>query len=629
MDNKIISSLRGLSIDMINNANSGHPGVALGACPILYTLYSKHLNFDLENDKWINRDRFVLSGGHASALLYSMLYYIGYLSLDDLKKFRTINSNTPGHPEITTKGVDASTGPLGSGIATAVGMAIAEAYYESTLGNDNINYHTYVMCGDGDLEEGISYEAMSLAGTLKLRKLIVLYDSNDISLDGKTSDTFNDDIKSRVKAMGWNYIKVTDGESVEEIDNAIGLAKNSSYPTLIEIKTIIGVGSMKEGTNKVHGSPLTKEDIIALKGKLNLPIEPFYVDERLVTEFRNNLKSRMHINDDSYVLSKINQNVDLLSLIKPYYETIDEALRETNGKIMTEIANNTYNFIGGAADLSSSTKAYLKDSGVFNNNDYTGRNIFFGVREHAMGAISNGMALCGLRPFASTFLVFSDYMKPAIRMSALMNLPVAYVYTHDSINVGEDGATHEPIEQLGMLRGIPNLNVYRPADANEILGSWNMILNSTNPSTIILSRNASPLLNESKPELVSKGGYIAYNEKDRLNAIIIATGTEVNTAINIAKELEKDNIYLRVVSIPCKEIFEKQDMLYQNTLLPAGYRKIVIEYSNDPSWYKYVYDEKYLVNINSFGKSGHKDEVLEYFKLDYDSIKQYIKELLK
>lgn len=623
-DIKIINSIKGLSIDMINNAKSGHPGVALGAAPIIYTLYSRHLNIDLEDDKYINRDRFVLSGGHASALLYSMLYYVGYLSLDDLKNFRRINSVTSGHPEIETKGVDISTGPLGQGIANGVGMAIAGKYYENTLSKD-IDYYTYVMCGDGDLMEGISYEATSLAGTLNLNKLILLYDSNDICLDGKTNITFSDDIKKRFESINWNYIKVFYGNNINEIDNAICEAKKSDKPTIIEIKTIIGKDSMNEGTNKVHGTPLTSEDITKLKSILNLSLNPFEVDESLVDEFRNKLKDR--------IKNKININncehIDVLSLNKVYYENINESLRDTNGKIMTEIGNNSKFFIGGTADVSSSTKAFLEGKGIFSKENYAGRNIYYGVREHAMGAISNGIASCGINAFASTFLAFSDYLKASIRMSALMNLPVTYVFTHDSITIGSDGPTHQPIEHISMLRNIPNLKVFRPADANEILGSWNEIFSNKGPSALILSRNSSPLLKLSSKENVKYGAYIVKKENGRLNGIIIATGTEVDLAIKISDALEKEGINIRVISMPCMSLYESNTTQYKENLLPSGYKTFAIEYGVSADWYKYVSNEKYLININEFGKSGTKEEILESFSLDYESVKNYIKELLK
>ncbi len=635
-DIKIVNSLKGLSIDMINNAKSGHPGVSLGATNIIYTLYSRHMNVNVNDDKWINRDRFVLSGGHASALLYSMLYFMGFLTLDDLKGFRCINSKTPGHPEITTPGVDMSTGLLGEGISNAVGFAIAERYYNNTITNkDMINYYTYVMCGDGDLMEGVSYEALSLAGTLNLNKLIILYDSNSVTLDGSTDITFNEDIHLRFKSIGFNYIKTSN--NIDDIDNAIKEAKNSNKPTLIEVKTIIGEGSLLEGTNKIHGGILTEEDTYQLKEKLNLSIIPFDIDINLVSEFRDKIKERMHSKYENWEsifytnsdLIKFSNSIDLLSLVNPFYEKMDESMRDTNGKIMNVIGSNLYTFIGGAADTSLSTKTKILSSKMFSRNDYSGKNIYYGVREHAMAGISNGLASAGLLPFASTFLVFSDYMKPSIRMSALMDLPVTYVFTHDSITIGSDGATHEPVEQLDSLRSIPNFRVFRPADAREILGSWNEILNNPKPSAIVLSRNNTPLLKNSDAKSVSKGAYIVKKENGRLSAIIIASGEEVNTVVKIAEELEKDKIYLRVVSMVSESLYEQTCNEYKASILPNGYKCIVVEYSNSNLWYKYIQNKKHLINLNSFGKSGTKEEVLKSFDLDYETLKERIKGLVK
>lgn len=635
-DIKIVNSLKGLSIDMINNAKSGHPGVSLGATNIIYTLYSRHMNVNVNDDKWINRDRFVLSGGHASALLYSMLYFMGFLTLDDLKGFRCINSKTPGHPEIITPGVDMSTGLLGEGISNAVGFAIAERYYNNTITNkDMINYYTYVMCGDGDLMEGVSYEALSLAGTLNLNKLIILYDSNSVTLDGSTDITFNEDIHLRFKSIGFNYIKTSN--NIDDIDNAIKEAKNSNKPTLIEVKTIIGEGSLLEGTNKIHGGILTEEDTYQLKEKLNLSTIPFDIDINLVSEFRDKIKERMHSKYENWKnifytssdLIKFSNSIDLLSLVNPFYEKMDESMRDTNGKIMNVIGSNLYTFIGGAADTSLSTKTKILSSKMFSRNDYSGKNIYYGVREHAMAGISNGLASAGLLPFASTFLVFSDHMKPSIRMSALMDLPVTYVFTHDSITIGSDGATHEPVEQLDSLRSIPNFRVFRPADAREILGSWNEILNNPKPSAIVLSRNNTPLLKNSDAKSVSKGAYIVKKENGRLSAIIIASGEEVNTVVKIAEELEKDKIYLRVVSMVSESLYEQTCNEYKASILPNGYKCIVVEYSNSNLWYKYIQNKNHLINLNSFGKSGTKEEVLKSFDLDYETLKERIKGLVK
>lgn len=631
-DEKIINSIKGLAIDMIDKAKSGHPGISLGAATIIYTLYSRNLIISVDDFKWNNRDRFVMSAGHGSALLYSMLFYCGYLSLDNLKKYRQISSITPGHPEMNlTPGVDMTTGPLGQGIASSVGMAISSKYLSSLYGKDSYDFYTYVLCGDGDLMEGISYEAMSLAGTLKLNNLIVLYDSNGISLDGRTGLTFNENIKLRVESMGWQYLIVDNGNSVDEIDRAIKLAKTvSDKPILIEIKTIIGKDSLKENTNLVHGSPLSEMDIEQLKKKLGLSKKPFDVDNSLVDYFQNIVKYRT-----DWKYKRWNKDFDIIPcnerkifITKDFEVPEDESMRDTNSKVMNLVSKDLDLFIGGAADLSSSTKTILLEKGIFDSKDYSGRNIFYGVREHAMAAISNGIASCGLMPFASTFLAFSDYMKPSIRLSALMELPVTYVFTHDSITIGSDGPTHQPVEQLTMLRSIPNLRVFRPADANEIIGVWNEIINNPKPSAIIVSRNSSGLVDNSNSEMVKKGAYIVYKETKRLDGIIIATGTEVSLAIKIAKELEKNKLYLRVVSMPCISLFEESKEEYKESVLPAGFKKFVIEYGSSYSWNKYVYADKYLFNVNNFGKSGSKDDVISSFDLDIESIKKQIKNIL-
>lgn len=629
MDNLIINNLKSLSIDMINNSKSGHPGIALGAAKIIYTLYKNHMNINYKDASWLSRDRFILSAGHGSSLLYSMLYYAGFLELEDLKGFRKINSKTPGHPEIFTNGVDISTGLLGEGLGSAVGMALAEAYLRST--NDRyVNYYTYVMCGDGDLEEGLSYEAMSIAGNLKLNKLIVLYDSNDISLDGKINVTFNENIELRMKSMNWNYIRINN--DVNDIDLAIKKAKESDKPTLIEVKTIIGEGSLYEGTNKVHGSPLSLEDITKLKEKLNIPLIDFYTDNNLRIELKEYIYNRSlsKYNEtkkyEEDILNKMKINIDLKSLINSYYEKIDEPLRDTSNKILNVISNNTYSFIGGSADLFSSTKTYIYNGGDFSSTNYTGKNIYYGVREHAMACLSNGIAAIGLRPYTGTFLVFSDFMKPSIRLACLMKLPVLYIFTHDSITVGEDGATHEPIEQLSMLRNIPNLVVYRPADANELLNSYNEILKRYEPSCLVVSKNISKLLPVCGD--IKNGAYIVKKETGRLNAILIATGTEVNLALDIANSLEGQGISLRVVSMPSLELFLNSDILYQKEILPDGYKKIVLEYSNCQDFYRFT-NSKYIININTFGCSGKSNDVLKKYNLDYESVKNYIIEILK
>ena len=631
MDREIVNNIKSLGIDMIDKAGSGHPGIVLGAASIIYTLYAKHMNVNPNDPLWENRDRFVLSAGHGSALLYATLYMAGFdLTIDDLKNFRHIHSKTPGHPEYgITDGVDMSTGPLGQGIASAVGMAIAGKILnkkykipkKSKLSKDQslFDYNVYVLCGDGDLMEGISYEATSLAGSLKLN-----------SLDGKTDGVFDDNIIERFKALNWNTIQVKDGTIISNIDKAIEQAKKSFQPTLIEIKTVIGDGSINENTNKVHGSPLDKDDITKLKLKLKIDSEEFYVNQQA----RNNFIKQ--INDRSlkkYELFKKqceifnyqeeNIRIDLNDLIFEY--NLKESLRESNGKIMKEIAKVVPNFIGGSADLGSSTKAVLSNPLV----DFTGNNINFGVREHAMGAILNGLALNNFFAFGSTFLVFSDYLKPAIRMSALMNLPVTYIFTHDSINIGPDGPTHQPIEQLASLRNIPNLSVFRPADAKEIAGCWEYIINNKKPSCLVLSRNEVSLLDKTNHNSVSYGGYILRKENE-LHAIIISTGSEVELTLKIANTLyDMYKIDIRVISMPNRELFLKQSKEYQEEILPKGYRTIVIEAGSKQGWEGFVYNDKYLITLNSFGYSGTKDEVMAEMEFSFDKILKKIIKLLK
>lgn len=642
MDREIVNNIKSLGIDMIDKAGSGHPGIVLGAASIIYTLYAKHMNVKQDDPLWENRDRFVLSAGHGSALLYATLYMAGFnLTLDDLKQFRHIHSKTPGHPEYgVTEGVDMSTGPLGQGIASAVGMALAgkilnkkyEIPKKSKLGKEQslFDYNVYVLCGDGDLMEGISYEATSLAGSLKLNNLIVLYDSNNVSLDGKTDNVFDDNIIERFKALNWNTIQVKDGTIISSIDKAIEEAKKSDKPTLIQIKTIIGEGSINEGTNKVHGSPLDKDDITKLK--LNLKIEPeeFYVNQ----EARNNfIKQITERSSKKYELfnkqakelkyQKEDIRLDLGNLLFDY--NLKESLRVSNGKIMQEIAKKIPNFIGGSADVGSSTKAVLPNT----LENFVGDNINFGVREHAMGAILNGLALNNFYAFGSTFLVFSDYLKPAIRMSALMNLPVTYIFTHDSINIGQDGPTHQPIEQLASLRSIPNLEVFRPADAKEITGCWEYIINNKKPSCLILSRNETSLLDKTDRHSVSYGGYIVRKEEN-LHAIIISTGSEVELSIKIADTLyEMYKLDVRVVSMPNRELFLKQSKEYQEEILPKGYRIIVIEAGSKQGWEGFVYNDKYLFTLDKFGYSGTKEEVANEMEFSYDQILKKIIKLLK
>ncbi|MEG0026286.1 MAG: transketolase [Bacilli bacterium] len=659
MEKRIIANMKSLGIDMINASGNGHPGIVLGAASIMYTLYAKHLNINPHDPYWVNRDRFVLSAGHGSALLYANLFLAGFdLSKEDLKNFRRIGYKTPGHPEYNiTPGVDVSTGPLGQGIASAVGMAVAakmlkeKHQFSKEMHNERdrflIDYNIYVLCGDGDLMEGISYEAASLAGTLNLDNLIILYDSNHVSLDGDTSNTFVENVLDRFKAMGWDTYLVNDGNDINDIDHQITRAKKSLRPSFIEIKTTIGDGSLLAGSNTVHGKPLSDEDILQLKNKLQISNTPFYIDEEAKSLFRaqiadhSNLKYNEWVtNYREYVKDCLNGDDSTLqylfssgiktNILNFPWHFADAALRDVNGSILTEIGNRLSSIVVGSADLSSSTKTYITGLGDFKEGNYNGRNIWFGVREGAMGAILNGLALSKLRPIGTTFLSFADYMKPAIRMAALMKLPVTYIFTHDSVAIGADGPTHQPVEQLAMLRTIPNLNVYRPADGNEIVGCYNEILNSNfNPSALIISKEKLDILPTSDKLLVSRGAYIIRKEKDVLSAIIIATGSEVKTAYNIANSLFAEaKIDIRVVSMPVMELYLKQDKAYQQFLLPKGVKTFVIEAGSASVWHQFVYDNKYILTIDQFGVSGTKDEVLKALNFDYEQLKKRIFDLL-
>ena len=653
MDNKTISNIKSLGIDMIDQAGSGHPGIVLGAAPLIYTVYARHMNINTVDPTWICRDRFVLSAGHGSAMLYATLYLAGFnISLDDLKNFRRIGYKTPGHPEFGhTPGVDMTTGPLGQGIASAVGMAIGEKILENKFklsdGKPLINYNVYALVGDGDLMEGVSYEACSLAGTLNLDNLIVLYDSNNISLDGDTSNTFTENVIERFNAMGWHTEKVLNGTNVEDIDKAINRSKKSGKPSLIEVKTIIGNGSVNAGKNIVHGKCLSKEDIRSVKRGLDIKDEPFYVDVNNMNKFRNQIVERsarkyelwarnyreFMNNSKEDVIEVFNsffnpKKIDIINTDFNLDKGIKEATRVTNGKIMTTISKNIHNFIGGSADLSSSTNTYLKDMQDIKDNHYFGKNIWFGVREHSMGSILNGLALSGFKPFGSTFLTFSDYMKPAIRLSALMNLPVNYIFTHDSINIGPDGPTHQPIEQLAMLRSTPNLMVFRPADANELIGCWDVMLNSSGPNALVLSRQDVRTLPSTVPEYVKYGAYPVRKERKQLHGIIIATGTEVFTSLLIAEQLYNEiGLDLRVISMPCQELFLMQQERFKNSLIPGGTKTIVVEAGSSFGWYRFVINEKYLMTIDKFGISGTKGEVEDYCNFTFEQIKERIRNL--
>lgn len=643
-EKRIVNDIRLLSLDMINNAGSGHPGICLGAAPILYTLFAYHLKFDLERKNWCNRDRFVMSAGHGSALLYAALHYcLDEFSIEELMNYRKISSNTPGHPEYNLNNrIEMTTGPLGQGFATAVGMAIGEKFLEATFNkkkNTVFDYKIYCLCSDGDLIEGISYESASLAGTLELDNLIVLYDSNGVTLDGSIEKSCDEDIITRFIGMNWEVINVKNGDSVGEISNAIDKAKKSKKPVLIKINTTIGKYSKYEGTNKIHGD-LEEEDLenIRVKLKGSAPFTYSEVDRENLLKFiksgTEDYYREWYSEYEMYIANSSDSEKDAIDLVtsgegisldidavidsSKIFE--DKTMRDINYQIMNVIATFIPNFIGGSADLFCSTKTYLKGKNEFSKDNYGGRNIYFGLRENAMGAIMNGLALTNIRSYGSTFLAFSDYMKSSIRMSAMMKLPVTYIFTHDSIRVGEDGPTHQPIEQLGALRSIPNLSVYRPCDYKELIGSWTNMLKEGAPSALILPRGHNNTLKYTSPSKVSKGAYIVSEVKTRLDLIIIATGSEVELAVELKEELLKSYIEARVVSMPNMNLFLKQDKDYQEQVLPTGYRRMVIELSNDANWYRFVSSEEDIIGVTQYGKSGNEEDVLSFHDLDLTSL---------
>ena len=637
-DYKVINNIRCLAIDMIDNANSGHPGICLGATPLLYTLFSRHLNIYPADPSWYNRDRFILSAGHASPMLYATLYMLGYLTLDDCKNLRKLNSKTPGHPEIETKGVDMSTGPLGQGVATSVGMAIAERYL-NTIHKNLFNHYTYVLCGDGDLMEGVSYEALSLAGKLKLNKLILLYDSNDVTLDSDLNKSSEEDIIERFRSINFDICTVFDGENVKEIDLAIKKAKESNKPSIVVVKTKIGKHSLNEGKNITHGKPLDKEDISNIKNKLDIYDSPFTVSNDALAYFQNKVNERVkHLYKDWVKrfnnLKETEQNrIEKIIKGKTSYEIKDMdipyenmSLRDISGKILNKIANEFELVIGGSADLSSSCKTNLEDLGIFDSGNYHGRNIYFGIREHAMGAILNGMALSNLRPFGSTFLVFSDYMKPSIRMSAMMNLPVLYILTHDSITVGEDGMTHQPIEQLYSLELIPNLMVYHPFDVNELIACYKEIYKNNKPSCLILPRDNKEISELTKSNKLEKGAYILKKEETDNYTILIGSGEVIGALLKVSDELKIQGIDSRIVSIPCYKNFIKQDIDYQNKILPKDKKIIAVSYGVSDNYYRFTNN---VIGVNEFGLSASKNDVLDYFGLTKDKLYERILEIVK
>lgn len=636
-----INTLRMLGVDAINKAKSGHPGIVLGAAPMAFSLFTKHIKLDPNDPTWFNRDRFVLSAGHGSALLYSLLHLCGFkVSIEDLKNFRQKGSMTPGHPEYRhTEGVEMTTGPLGQGISTAVGMALAESHLAYKFNKEDIkivDHNTYVLCGDGDLEEGISMEAMSLAGHLKLNKLIVLYDSNDIQLDGEVALTNTDSIRLKAEGMNWNYIKVNDGNDIEAISDAIIEAKKSDKPSIIEVKTVIGFGAPNSGESAVHGAPLGEENTALLRKNLGYSYAPFEVDPSVYTYFNehvvdrgDDLNTNWNIALDSYKKKYpedfklfeqyMNDDFKVISQNLPTYEVgSKESTRKILGKMLDQINADMPNTIGGSADLTPST--FVKGAnGNFEFDSKGGRNIKFGVREHAMAAIVNGINLHGgLKSFGAGFFVFSDYMKPALRLAAIMQLPSIFIFSHDTVCVGEDGPTHQPIEQLTMLRSIPNFNMIRPADATEVKAALEVAFESKfTPTSICTTRQ--PVLNMSvtSEEGLKKGAYVVHDYKD-ITGIIISCGSELELSINVAKELEKSGERVRVVSMPSMYLFNKQSDEYKESILPKNVTKrLAVEMGLSMPWYRYASN---VYGIDTFGISSPLKFIHEHYGFTVENL---------
>lgn len=646
-----VNAIRVLSADAIQKAKSGHPGLPLGAAPAAYELWARHMNHNPKNPEWKNRDRFVLSGGHGSMLLYSLLHLFGYgdLSIDDIKNFRQLNSKTPGHPEYGhTVGIEATTGPLGQGMAMAVGMAMAEAHLAAVFNKDGYNvvdHYTYVLGGDGCMMEGISSESFSLAGTLGLSKLIVLYDSNNISIEGSTDIAFTEDVMKRFEAFGFQTIEVEDGNDLGAIGAAIEEAKaDKNRPSLIKINTLIGYGCpAKQGKASAHGEPLGEDNVAALKENLGWPCkEAFEVPQEVYDYYKELASDRAKAEDEWNKLfaEYCSKFPEMKEMWDNYYNGYDmsdlfnseeywaagdkpEATRNTSGTVLNLIKQHMPNMIGGSADLAPSNKTYMKDAGDFSRDNYAGSNIHFGVREQAMTAITNGIALHGgLRPFAATFFVFSDYTKPMARLSSLMKLPVTYIFTHDSIGVGEDGPTHEPIEQLAALRSLPNFTVFRPCDKVETSAAWMYAATSKEtPTALVLTRQNLPQMPGSSKEAL-KGGYIIDDSSKAVpDAIIIASGSEVSLAVEAKAELAKKDIDVRVVSMPSMDLFEEQSAEYRESVLPDAVRKrVAVEALSDFGWYRYVGLDGAVVSMKGFGASGPAAQLFEKFGFTTETV---------
>lgn len=659
IEQKSVNAIRVLAADTVQKANSGHPGMPLGSAAMAYELWANHLTHNPKNPKWVNRDRFILSAGHASSLLYSLLHLFGYgLTIEDMKNFRQDNSLTPGHPEYGhTVGVEATTGPLGAGMGMAVGMAMAQAHMAATFNTEDYNvidHYTFVLGGDGCMEEGISSEAFSLAGTLGLSKLIVLYDSNNITIEGNTDLAFTEDVNKRMEAFGFQTLTVEDGNNLEEISKAIELAKSEkTKPSFITVKTKIAFGCpAKEGSESSHGSPLGEENVKALRDNLGWEEqEAFVIPQDVYDNFAQKAKKGQEAEDNWNKLFKAycEKYPEKKELWDKYFAVIDDekllncdefwsyedkpqATRSLSGNMINFLAKIMPNFWGGSADLGPSNKTVIKDGGSFSKNNYLGRNIHYGVREFAMAAIANGITLYGgTKTFVGTFFVFSDYLKPMARLAALMKIPVTYVLTHDSIGVGEDGPTHEPIEQLAMLRAMPNINVFRPADATETAAAWYSAITSKNtPTVLALSRQNLPQIEGSSKETL-KGGYIiAESIKAKPDAIIIASGSEVSLAVDAKKELMEKGFDIRVVSMPCMDIFEQQSDEYKEKILPQTVEKrLVVEAGSSICWGKYLGFKGKSVTIDTFGASAPANVLFKKYGFTVENVVNKALSMLK
>ncbi len=644
-----INTIRFLGVDQINKANSGHPGIVLGASPMMYTLFTKHLRITPKKSDFFNRDRFILAAGHGSAMLYATLHLAGYqISIDDLKDFRQLGSKTPGHPEYRhTDGVDSTSGPLGQGVAMASGMAIAERYLGATFnrqGYNLIDHYTYALCGDGDLQEGVTQEAMSLAGHLELEKLIVLYDSNDIQLDQEVAQANSENVKEKYESMNWHYQLVKDGNDVQSINQAIREAKNSKKPSIIEIKTVIGFGSNVAGDSASHGAPLGIEETEKVRKNLGYTEPPFKVADEVYKDFQDTLvkhgdealaeweKLFEGYKKDYPKLAKQLQliideklDVDFDQILPAYKVGTNEASRTTGGSLIPKISEHLISFLGGSADLTKSTKA-KGIGGNFSKGNPTGRNISFGVREHAMAAIVNGMTLHHLHAFSGGFFVFSDYMKPAMRMASVMRIPSIYIFTHDSVAVGEDGPTHEPIEQLSVYRATPNTNLIRPGDANETRHAFRFALESKEtPTVIALSRQNLEVKKESVSyEIFKQGAYIISDKKD-FEGILIATGSEVSLALDVQDALSEEGINVRVVSMPSYDLFKAMPKEVQEKVLPSNVTKrLAIELGATDMWYRFANN---VMGIDRFGESAPGDEVIAHFGFTVENIVKVYKNI--